>query len=122
MRIGMARLSPPGRSALAVTSSRNWPLHGARFFPACTEPGAQYSPRSAPSAKGGKGDERHADVKFRKPDGFDANKDGVQDLRGAGSGLESCTPTSSKTASPPNVRDSRPDPALPNAQRARFKT
>ena len=64
---------------IAVLNGRGG-LHAARFFPACTEPGAQYSPRSAPAAKGGKVDARYAEVKFRKADGFDADKDGIQDL------------------------------------------
>lgn len=54
-------------------------LRSARFFPACTEPGAQYSQRAAPGANGGRVDARYADVKFKKADGLDVDKDGIAD-------------------------------------------
>jgi hypothetical protein len=51
-------------------------------FPACTEPGAQYSQRAGPKPGGKKGerqDDRYKDIKFRKVDGEDVNADGIRD-------------------------------------------
>ena len=64
---------------IAVLNGRGG-LRSARVFLACTEPGAQYSPRAAHGTKGGRVDPRYADVKFRKSDGADVNKDGIADL------------------------------------------
>jgi hypothetical protein len=50
----------------------------ARVFPACTEPGAQYSHRSAPKGKG-RVDARYVGIKHHKSDGADINKDGIKD-------------------------------------------
>lgn len=50
----------------------------ARIFPICTEPGAQYSQRSAVK-DAGRVDARYAHVKHRKADGVDINKDGIKD-------------------------------------------
>ncbi len=50
----------------------------ARVFPICTEPGAQYSQRSAPKGTG-RVDARYAHVRHRKADGIDINKDGIKD-------------------------------------------
>lgn len=49
------------------------------MFPACTEPGAQYSQRAAPAGAGKRMDSRYADVAYRKSDGFDINRDGIKD-------------------------------------------
>jgi hypothetical protein len=51
-------------------------------FPACTEPGAQYSQRAALKPGGKKGervDSRYTAVKHRKNDGVDVNADGILD-------------------------------------------
>jgi hypothetical protein len=57
-----------------------WGRRGSvHFFPACTEPGAQYSHRAAPKPGGGRVDPRYADVKFKKADGVDVNADGIKD-------------------------------------------
>jgi len=50
----------------------------ACIFAACTEPGAQYSQRAAHLGKG-RVDSRYADVKYKKSDGIDVNKDGIKD-------------------------------------------
>jgi len=54
-------------------------LRSARFFPGCTEPGAQYAQRAAPAANGTRVDARYADVRFKKADGVDIDKDGIAD-------------------------------------------
>ena len=64
---------------IAVLNGRGG-LLGAHFFPACTEPGAQYAARSRPDAGGKPLDARYAGVKFRKSEGFDADQDGVADI------------------------------------------
>jgi len=64
---------------IAVLNGRGG-LRAARFFPACTEPGAQYAPRAASRPKGGRVDARYADVRFKKAEGIDIDKDGTGDL------------------------------------------
>lgn len=54
-------------------------LHSVRVFPACTEPGAQYAHRAKPLAAGGRVDPRYSDVRFKKLEGVDVNKDGILD-------------------------------------------
>ncbi|TXD96694.1 hypothetical protein FUT87_05540 [Mitsuaria sp. TWR114] len=54
-------------------------LHSVRVFPACTEPGAQYSQRAKPVASGGRVDPRYAGVTFKKIEGADVNGDGILD-------------------------------------------
>jgi hypothetical protein len=51
-------------------------IRHASSFVACTEPGAQYSQRAAPGANK---DKRYQDVKFRKLEGVDVNKDQIRD-------------------------------------------
>ena len=51
----------------------------ARVFPICTEPGAQYSQRSTPKGAG-RVDARYVNVRHRKADGVDINKDGIKDI------------------------------------------
>jgi hypothetical protein len=48
-------------------------------FPACTEPGAQYSQRAKTLKSGDRVDARYADVAYRKSAGSDTNKDGIKD-------------------------------------------
>jgi hypothetical protein len=76
-------LSNKGRGVyddwIAVLNGRGG-LRGAHFFPACTEPGAQYAARSRPGAEGKPLDARYAGIKFRKSEGFDVDKDGVADI------------------------------------------
>jgi hypothetical protein len=83
LRIDTSTLANKGRGAyddhIVVLNGRGG-LRSARFFPACTEPGAQYSPRAALNAKGARVDARYAGVKFKKAEGADMNKDGIADL------------------------------------------
>jgi len=51
----------------------------AYVFPACTEPGAQYSHRAKKMKDGKVRDEAYCDVSYRKPDGIDINEDGILD-------------------------------------------
>lgn len=53
---------------------------GARLFPACTEPGAQYSARAATTSAGARVDARYAKVVYKKTEGADWNQDGIADL------------------------------------------
>ena len=64
---------------IAVLNGRGG-QRSARFFPACTEPGAQYSARAATTAKGGRVDARYDGVKFKKNEGADVNGDGIPEL------------------------------------------
>lgn len=50
----------------------------ASQFPICTEPGAQYSERSAPK-KNGPVDARYSGIKLSKKEGVDINRDGIRD-------------------------------------------
>jgi hypothetical protein len=57
-----------------------WGRRGSvHFFPATTEPSAQYSQRAASAAGGGRVDARYKDVAFAKSVGIDVDKDGVLD-------------------------------------------
>lgn len=53
--------------------------HSAQVFPGCTEPGAQYAHRASPVASGGRLDPRYANVRFKKVEGVDVNRDGIRD-------------------------------------------
>lgn len=68
---------------IAVLNGRGG-RRSARFFPACTEPGAQYSARAAThvNAKGKSTvvDARYAAVRFKKNEGADVNGDGIAEL------------------------------------------
>ena len=54
-------------------------LRTARVFPACTEPGAQYSQRAAPKGTG-RVDARYNDVIYKHAEGFDMNGDGIKEV------------------------------------------
>jgi hypothetical protein len=64
---------------IAVLNGRGG-QRSARFFPACTEPGAQYSARAATTAKGTRADARYSQVKFKKNEGADVDGDGIPEL------------------------------------------
>ena len=64
---------------IAVLNGRGG-SRSARFFPARTEPGAQYSARAARTAKGTVVDARYAAVRFRKNEGADVDGDGIPEL------------------------------------------
>lgn len=57
-----------------------WGRRGSvHFFPATTEPSAQYSQRAASAAGGGRVDARYQDVRFKESHGADVDRDGVLD-------------------------------------------
>lgn len=87
LRKPTSTLANKGRGAyddyIAVLNGRGG-SRSARFFPACTEPGAQYSARAAThvNAKGKSTvvDARYASVRFKKNEGADVNGDGIAEL------------------------------------------
>lgn len=83
LRKETSTLANKGRGAyddlMAVLNGRGG-QRSARFFPACTEPGAQYSARAARNAKGTVVDARYAAVRFNKNEGADVDGDGIPEL------------------------------------------